>query len=82
MRSVITCEANVGVCAFCYGRSQASGRLVDIGEEVGKGGFGSVHKANWKGTEVAVKVMTSDNITRDMLDNGTLARYIADRSVT
>jgi DNA-directed RNA polymerase subunit beta' len=35
VRSVTTCEAEVGVCATCYGRSLASGRLVDIGEAVG-----------------------------------------------
>jgi len=35
VRSVITCEAEVGVCAACYGRSLASGRMVDIGEAVG-----------------------------------------------
>ena len=31
VRSVTSCEAEVGVCAACYGRSLASGRLVDIG---------------------------------------------------
>ena len=35
VRSVNSCEAEVGVCAACYGRSLASGRLVDIGEAVG-----------------------------------------------
>jgi DNA-directed RNA polymerase subunit beta' len=35
VRSVITCEAEIGVCAACYGRSLASGRMVDIGEAVG-----------------------------------------------
>jgi DNA-directed RNA polymerase subunit beta' len=35
VRSVITCEAEIGVCQLCYGRSLASGRLVDIGEAVG-----------------------------------------------
>ena len=35
VRSVLTCESAVGVCAHCYGRSLASGRLVDIGEAVG-----------------------------------------------
>ena len=34
-RSVTACEAEVGVCAVCYGRSLASGRMVDIGEAVG-----------------------------------------------
>jgi len=35
VRSVTTCEAEVGVCAACYGRSLATGRMVDIGEAVG-----------------------------------------------
>jgi DNA-directed RNA polymerase subunit beta' len=35
VRSVTACEAEVGVCAVCYGRSLASGRMVDIGEAVG-----------------------------------------------
>jgi DNA-directed RNA polymerase subunit beta' len=35
VRSVTTCEAEHGVCAVCYGRSLASGRMVDIGEAVG-----------------------------------------------
>jgi DNA-directed RNA polymerase subunit beta' len=35
VRSVLTCESAVGVCAICYGRSLATGLLVDIGEAVG-----------------------------------------------
>jgi DNA-directed RNA polymerase subunit beta' len=35
VRSVLTCDAIYGVCQACYGRSMASGRLVDIGEAVG-----------------------------------------------
>ncbi|WP_369055807.1 DNA-directed RNA polymerase subunit beta' [Kineococcus terrestris] len=35
VRSVLTCESRVGTCALCYGRSLASGKLVDIGEAVG-----------------------------------------------
>ncbi len=35
VRSVLTCESAVGVCAVCYGRSLATGLLVDIGEAVG-----------------------------------------------
>ncbi|MGG7466404.1 DNA-directed RNA polymerase subunit beta' [Plantibacter sp. YIM 135347] len=35
VRSVLTCESTVGVCAACYGRSLATGKLVDIGEAVG-----------------------------------------------
>jgi DNA-directed RNA polymerase subunit beta' len=35
VRSVLTCESATGVCAACYGRSLATGKLVDIGEAVG-----------------------------------------------
>jgi DNA-directed RNA polymerase subunit beta' len=35
VRSVLTCEARTGSCAKCYGRSLATGKLVDIGEAVG-----------------------------------------------
>ena len=35
VRSVLTCDSRVGTCARCYGRSLASGKLVDIGEAVG-----------------------------------------------
>src|SRR5690606_10582839 len=35
VRSVLTCESRVGTCARCYGRSLATGKLVDIGEAVG-----------------------------------------------
>ncbi|MCU0444957.1 MAG: DNA-directed RNA polymerase subunit beta' [Microscillaceae bacterium] len=35
IRSVLTCETRRGVCAKCYGRNLASGRMVDNGEAVG-----------------------------------------------
>ncbi len=35
VRSVLTCNSPLGVCAKCYGRMLASGRLVDLGEAVG-----------------------------------------------
>ena len=35
VRSTITCEARVGVCASCYGRDLARGHLVNQGEAVG-----------------------------------------------
>jgi DNA-directed RNA polymerase subunit beta' len=33
--SVLVCQAKVGVCAKCYGRSLATGKRVDTGEAVG-----------------------------------------------
>ncbi|MGD8587618.1 MAG: DNA-directed RNA polymerase subunit beta' [Chromatiales bacterium] len=35
VRSAITCESKVGVCARCYGRDLARGHLVNDGESVG-----------------------------------------------
>jgi len=35
IRSVLTCESKQGVCAKCYGRNLATGRMVQKGEAVG-----------------------------------------------
>ncbi len=35
IRSVLTCESRKGVCAKCYGRNLARGRMVEKGEVVG-----------------------------------------------
>ncbi|MEO0096107.1 MAG: DNA-directed RNA polymerase subunit beta' [candidate division WOR-3 bacterium] len=35
VRSILTCEAPVGLCAKCYGRNLATGRMVELGEAVG-----------------------------------------------
>lgn len=35
IRSVLSCESEKGVCALCYGRNLASGKLAQIGEAVG-----------------------------------------------
>ena len=35
VRSVLSCEAEFGVCAKCYGRDLARGTLVNVGEAVG-----------------------------------------------
>ncbi|MFA6613382.1 MAG: DNA-directed RNA polymerase subunit beta' [Endomicrobiia bacterium] len=35
IRSVLTCEADHGVCAKCYGLSPATGKLAEVGEAVG-----------------------------------------------
>src|SRR5208282_3335086 len=35
IRSVLTCEAKVGVCGHCYGRDLARGTPVNVGEAVG-----------------------------------------------
>ncbi|MGH9212807.1 MAG: DNA-directed RNA polymerase subunit beta', partial [Acidimicrobiales bacterium] len=35
VRSVLTCQADFGVCAKCYGRSLATGKTIELGEAVG-----------------------------------------------
>ena len=35
IRSVLTCESKLGVCAKCYGRNLSTGRMVQKGEAVG-----------------------------------------------
>ncbi|QKX02465.1 DNA-directed RNA polymerase subunit beta/beta' [Wolbachia endosymbiont of Dirofilaria (Dirofilaria) immitis] len=35
IRSPLTCEVSSGICALCYGRDLATGRVVSIGEAVG-----------------------------------------------
>ncbi len=35
IRSVLTCQSRRGICALCYGRDLAHGRMVNIGEAVG-----------------------------------------------
>ena len=35
VRTALTCEQGEGICALCYGRDLATGRLVTVGEPVG-----------------------------------------------
>ena len=35
VRSVLTCDAELGICGLCYGRSLATGREIELGEAVG-----------------------------------------------
>ncbi|MDA8368812.1 MAG: DNA-directed RNA polymerase subunit beta' [Nocardiopsaceae bacterium] len=35
IRSSLVCEAKIGVCSTCYGRSMATGKPVDVGEAIG-----------------------------------------------
>ncbi len=35
IRNIFSCETKDGVCAYCYGRNLATGRLVEVGQAVG-----------------------------------------------
>ena len=69
VRSVLTCESRVGTCAKCYGRSLATGKLVDIGEAVGIIAAQSIGEP---GTQLTMRtfhtggVASADDITKGL----------------
>jgi DNA-directed RNA polymerase subunit beta' len=66
IRSVLTCETKDGVCAKCYGRNLATGRMVDNGEAVGVIASQSIGEP---GTQLTLRTFhvggTAQNITLD-----------------
>ena len=73
IRSVLTCESRKGVCAKCYGRNLATGRMVHIGEAVGVIAAQSIGEP---GTQLTLRTFhvggTASNITSE---SSMLARY-------
>ncbi len=67
VRSVITCETEVGVCQACYGRSLASGRLVDIGEAVGIIAAQSIGEP---GTQLTMRTFHTGGIAGEDITHG------------
>jgi len=66
IRSVLTCEAKTGVCANCYGRNLATGRMVQKGESVGVIAAQSIGEP---GTQLTLRTFhvggTASNIASD-----------------
>ena len=73
IRSVLTCESRKGVCAKCYGRNLATGRMVQIGEAVGVIAAQSIGEP---GTQLTLRTFhvggTASNI---MLESSIVAKY-------
>jgi hypothetical protein len=66
---VIVVAVAIMVCAFlsrARKRESDSWEIdtseLDMGQELGSGGFGQVYQAMWKGTDVAVKVVPAGNV--------------------
>ncbi|KPL12626.1 MAG: DNA-directed RNA polymerase subunit beta' [Bacteroides sp. SM23_62] len=66
IRSVLTCEAKKGVCAKCYGRNLATGKMVQNGEAVGVIAAQSIGEP---GTQLTLRTFhvggTASNITSE-----------------
>jgi len=73
IRSVLTCESKKGVCAKCYGRNLANGRMVQKGEAVGVIAAQSIGEP---GTQLTLRTFhvggTASNITTE---SRLIARY-------
>lgn len=75
--AVITLTAFVVLVAFCYVKTRRRSAdhweinfaELELGEQIGSGGYGEVYKATWKGTEVAVKVISSNRVSKEMERN-------------
>ncbi|CAM5707255.1 DNA-directed RNA polymerase subunit beta' OS=Streptomyces tendae OX=1932 GN=rpoC PE=3 SV=1 [Streptomyces tendae] len=66
-RSVLTCESPVGTCAMCYGRSLATGKLVDIGEAVGIIAAQSIGEP---GTQLTMRTFHTGGVAGDDITQG------------
>ncbi|GAA4620769.1 DNA-directed RNA polymerase subunit beta' [Saccharopolyspora hordei] len=67
VRSVLTCESSVGVCAVCYGRSMATGKLVDVGEAVGIVAAQSIGEP---GTQLTMRTFHQGGVAGDDITTG------------
>ncbi|TDD89676.1 DNA-directed RNA polymerase subunit beta' [Saccharopolyspora karakumensis] len=67
VRSVLTCESAVGVCSVCYGRSMATGKLVDVGEAVGIVAAQSIGEP---GTQLTMRTFHQGGVAGDDITTG------------
>ena len=67
VRSVLTCDAATGTCAKCYGRSLASGKLVDVGEAVGIVAAQSIGEP---GTQLTMRTFHTGGVAGDDITQG------------
>ncbi|MDR3227567.1 MAG: DNA-directed RNA polymerase subunit beta' [Prevotellaceae bacterium] len=73
IRSVLTCESRKGVCAKCYGRNLASGRMVQRGEAVGVIAAQSIGEP---GTQLTLRTFHVGGVAGGAAtDNKIVARY-------
>src|SRR5205085_3976580 len=66
-RSVLTCEAEHGVCAMCYGRSLATNRHIELGEAVGVIAAQSIGEP---GTQLTMRTFHTGGIAGEDITHG------------
>lgn len=69
VRSVLSCEAKIGVCRKCYGRNLATGRQVQIGEAVGVVAAQSVGQP---GTQLTMRTFHVGGVARTVSEENKL----------
>jgi DNA-directed RNA polymerase subunit beta' len=67
VRSVLTCDAAYGICALCYGRSLATGRLIELGEAVGVIAAQSIGEP---GTQLTMRTFHTGGIAGEDITHG------------
>jgi len=67
VRSVLTCDAEHGVCAACYGRSLATNRDIELGEAVGVIAAQSIGEP---GTQLTMRTFHTGGIAGEDITHG------------
>ena len=67
VRSVLTCDSKVGTCGKCYGRSMATGKIVDVGEAVGIIAAQSIGEP---GTQLTMRTFHTGGVAGDDITHG------------
>ncbi|MBX5476395.1 MAG: DNA-directed RNA polymerase subunit beta' [Clostridia bacterium] len=67
IRSVLACRSRYGVCAMCYGRNLATGKLVDVGEAVGIIAAQSIGEP---GTQLTMRTFHTGGVAGDDITQG------------
>jgi DNA-directed RNA polymerase subunit beta' len=73
IRSVLTCEAERGVCTLCYGENLATGRMVEVGESIGVVAAQSIGEP---GTQLTLRTFHSGGTaTRESAESTIQAKF-------
>ena len=67
VRSVLTCDTEIGVCRMCYGELLANGALVDLGEAVGIVAAQSIGEP---GTQLTMRTFHTGGVAGDDITQG------------